>query len=517
MDITTVFGTVIVGSNPAGSAKKAMTPKIYEVKDLEIPAEVANVVKTLQNKGFEAYLIGGCVRDILMNRKPKDWDVTTNAVPEEIIALFPDTFYENNFGTVGVVNKETADETLRTIEVTPYRVESEYSDNRRPDAVSFSKKLEDDVKRRDFTINALAFDNGKILDFYNGQEDLFKGVIRTVGKAEDRFREDGLRILRAVRIATEIGFKIDKNTEKALLENANLLANISKERIRDEFIKIILSDHPMAGLVLSHKLGILPYIVPELETAVSIEQSRSHVYDVFEHSLRALQHAADKKYSLEMRLSALFHDIGKPATRRWSKEQQIWTFYGHEVVGAKMTEKILNDLRFPKKITEKVVKLVRWHMFFADTEQISLSAVRRIIASVGKDNIWDLMNLRGCDRMGMGRPKENTYRVRKYHSMVEEALTDPVSVGMLKIDGKGIMETTKEAPGPKIGFILHALLEEVLENPNLNTEDYLKKRSKELIKLDLNELKKLGEAGKETKEKEEERKIEEIRKKHWVK
>jgi poly(A) polymerase/tRNA nucleotidyltransferase (CCA-adding enzyme) len=498
-----------------------MTLKNYEVKDLHIPDEVTTVVKTLKNKGFEAYLIGGCVRDILLNRKPKDWDVTTNAVPDEIIALFEDTFYENTYGTVGVVNKIATDETLRTVEVTPYRLESEYTDNRRPDSVTFSKKLEDDVQRRDFTVNAIALDldekgTGKFFDFYTGTEDLKDMIIRTVGEPTDRFQEDGLRIMRAVRLATELGFTIDKNTEKALVSNASLLENISKERIRDEFIKMINSDNPMSGLVLSHKLGILPYIVPELEVAVSIEQSRSHVYDVFEHSLRALQHAASKKYTLEMRLAALFHDIGKPATRRWSKEQNIWTFYGHEVVGAKMVNKILNDLKFPKKIIEKVTKLVRWHMFFADTEQISLSAVRRIISSVGRDNIWDLMNLRGCDRMGMGRPKENTYRVRKYHSMVEEALTDPISVGMLKLDGKGIMETTKEAPGPKIGFILHALLEEVLDNPALNTEEYLKKRAKELVKLDASELQKLGESGKEIKEKEEEEKIKEIRKKHWV-
>jgi tRNA nucleotidyltransferase (CCA-adding enzyme) len=517
MDITTVFGTVIVGSSPTGGTKK-MTPKIFEVKSPNIPPEVATVVKTLKNKGFEAFLIGGCVRDIILNRKPKDWDVTTNATPEEIITLFEDTFYENTFGTVGVVNKLTTDETLRTVEVTPYRLESEYSDNRRPDQVTFSKNLEDDVKRRDFTINALALDLDKnfCLDFYKGQEDLENKVLRTVGKPDDRFNEDGLRILRAVRLATELGFNLEKNTEKAVKDNAILLKNISKERIRDEFVKIIMSDHSMNGLILSHKLGLMPYIVPELETAVSIDQSRAHIYDVFEHSLRALQHATDKKYALELRLAALFHDIGKPATRRRDKVQDLWTFYGHEVVGAKMTNKILTDLKFPKKIIEKVTKLVRWHMFFADTEQISLSAVRRIISSVGRDNIWDLMNLRGCDRMGMGRPKENTYRVRKYHSMVEEALTDPISVGMLKIDGKGIMETTKEAPGPKIGFVLHALLEEVLENPALNTEEYLKKRAKELVKLDASELQKLGEAGKEVKEKEEEKKVEEIRKKHWV-
>jgi tRNA nucleotidyltransferase (CCA-adding enzyme) len=497
----------------------------YEIKKLVLPEEVLNVVKTLKDKSFEAYLIGGCVRDILLERKPKDWDITTNATPEEIISLFTDTFYENNYGTVGIVNEETKDETLKVIEVTPYRLEAEYSDNRRPDQVTFSKNLEDDLQRRDFTINAIALEiidkgdnkySGIYLDYYKGHEDIQAKILRTVGEAHDRFNEDGLRILRAVRITTEIGFKIDKNTEKALQNNASLLKNIAKERIRDEFEKIIMSDNPMAGLTLCHKLGLMPYIVPEIESAVSIDQSRSHIYDVYEHSLRALQHTADKKYPLELRLAALFHDIGKPATRRRDKVQDLWTFYGHEVVGSKMVTKILTELRFPKKVIEKVTKLVRWHMFFADTEQISLSAVRRIISSVGRDNIWDLMNLRGADRMGMGRPKESPYRLRKYHSMVEEAMTDPVSVGMLKIDGKKLMEVTHETPGPKIGYVLHALLEEVLDNPALNTEEYLNKRAKELVKLDIIELKKLGDSGKETKEKEEEKKIEEIRKKHWV-
>jgi tRNA nucleotidyltransferase (CCA-adding enzyme) len=503
-----------------------MALKTYEIKNLNLPPEVVDVVKTLKNKGFEAYLIGGCVRDILIERKPKDWDITTNATPEEIISLFKDTFYENNYGTVGIVNEEVKDETLKIIEVTPYRLEAEYSDNRRPDQVTFSKKLEDDLQRRDFTINAIALDieesgknkyKGTYLDYYKGHEDLQNKILRTVGEAHDRFNEDGLRILRAVRIATEISFKIDQNTEKAIINNVSLLKNIAKERIRDEFTKIIMSDNPMAGLILCHKLGLMPYIITEIESMVSIDQSRSHIYDVYEHSLRALQHTADKKYPLELRLAALFHDIGKPSTRRRDKIQDLWTFYGHEVVGSKMVTKILAELRFPKKIIEKVAKLVRWHMFFADTEQISLSAVRRIISSVGRDNIWDLMNLRGADRMGMGRPKESPYRLRKYHSMVEEAMTDPVSVGMLKIDGKKLMEVTHETPSPKIGYILHALLEEVLDNPALNTEEYLNKRSKELIKLDASELKQLGDSGKETKEKEEEKKIEEIRKKHWVK
>ncbi len=503
-----------------------MTPDQYEIKKLEIPKEVLEASKTLKNNGFEAYLIGGCVRDILLNRKPKDWDLTTNAKPEEIISIFPDTFYENNYGTVGVVFDNTTDESLKVIEVTPYRLESEYSDNRRPDHVTFSEKLEDDLQRRDFTINAIALNIeqnkkgeivGKFLDYYKGHSDLKDKIIRTVGSPTERFQEDGLRILRAIRISTEIGFKINENTEKAIKSKGNLLKNIAKERIRQEFQSIIMSENPMAGIVSCEKLGILAYIVPELRKTISIEQNRSHIYDVWEHSLRALQHGADKKYSLEIRLAALFHDIGKPASRRRDEKQNLWTFYGHEVIGSRETAKILTELRFPSKIIEKVAKLVRWHMFFSDTEQITLSAVRRIISQVGRDNVWDLMNLRSCDRIGMGRPKESPYRLRKYHSMIEEALTAPVSVAMLKINGKKLMDVTHETPGPKIGYVLHALFEEVLENPALNTEEYLNKRSKELIKLSEKALKKLGDSGKELKEKEEEKKIEEIRKKYWVK
>jgi len=493
-----------------------------------IPEEVAVISAALKNAGFEAYLIGGCVRDIILNIKPKDWDITTNAKPDEIIAIFPKTFYENNFGTVGVVNESTEDETLKVIEITPYRLETEYSDNRRPDSVSFSDKLEDDLKRRDFTINAIAlniigegekkdFYKGEITDLFDGQKDLEKKILKTVGDAVARFREDGLRILRAVRIGNYVGFKIDKNTEKALISESNLLEKISKERIREEFTKIIMSETPMEGIKACQKFGILKYIIPELEKTISIEQKGAHIYDVWEHSLRALQQTADKNWPLEIRLAALLHDIGKPKSRRAGIGGEKWTFYGHEVIGARMAEKILLDLKYSKKIIEKVVKLVRWHMFFSDTEQISLSAVRRIIAQVGKDNIWDLMNVRIADRIGMGRPKESPYRFRKYKAMIDEAMRDPISVGMLKIDGKKLMEVTKEEPGPKVGFTLHALLEEVLENPKLNTEEYLENRAKELIKLPVKELKEMGDEGKKKKEEENEEEVKKIRERHYVK
>ncbi|MES3005052.1 MAG: CCA tRNA nucleotidyltransferase [Patescibacteria group bacterium] len=484
-----------------------------------IPSEVSYVTKELEKAGFEAFLVGGCVRDLILGRDPKDWDVTTNATPEQIIPLFTHTFYENTFGTVGIVNEEVGDERLKVIEVTPYRLESEYSDNRHPDSVTFSQKIEDDLKRRDLTINSLAYSVSQetIVDLFEGQKDLQNKIARTVGKPEDRFNEDGLRMLRVIRFAVELGFEIEPETEKAILNNAQLLENISTERIRDEFNKMLMSPSPMIAIQTLRKLDILKYISPELEKAIGIEQGGAHSYDVWEHLLRSVQASADKNYPLEMRLSALFHDISKPETRRRGLKAKMWTFYGHEVVGARVTKKILERMKYPTKVIEKVTKMIRWHMFFSDTEQITLSAVRRMIVNVGRENIWDLMNLRICDRIGTGRPKEDPYRLRKYHAMIEEALRDPVSVGMLKIDGKKIIEITKTAPGPHIGFILHALLEEVLDDPLKNTEEYMETKAIELMQLPPDELKALGESGKESKEEADEIEVKKIRKEHKVK
>jgi tRNA nucleotidyltransferase (CCA-adding enzyme) len=489
-----------------------------KIEKFKIPEEVSYVTKALKDAGFEAWLVGGCVRDLFMSRKPKDWDITTNAVPEEIIPIFPKTFYENDYGTVGVVNEEVSDETLKIIEVTPYRVESSYSDHRRPDSVKFSKNILDDLKRRDFTINTIAYDveSGEIVDPFSGIADLAKSTIKTVGEAKERFFEDGLRILRAVRFHVELNFTLDPETEKSILENKEILKEISKERIRDELIKIIMSSNPSGGFLLLKKFGLLEFIIPELEESIGIEQNKAHAFDVWTHLLKTVQHSADKGYLLPVRLAALFHDIAKPKARRWDDEAKQWTFYGHEVIGSHVTKKILENLRFSRETIEKVIKLVRWHMFFSDTEKISLSAVRRLIVNVGKENVWDLIDMRGCDRIGTGRPKENPYRLRKYKAMIEEAMRDPISVGMLKIDGKKIMEILDIAPGPKVGQILNALLEEVLEDPKLNTEEYLSKRTIELSQMSERELMDLGEKGKEKKEKEEEKEIKEIRGKHYV-
>lgn len=483
-----------------------------------IPNEIIDVSRKLKNAGFDAYLVGGCVRDLFLGRKPKDWDITTNATPEQIQATFEKTFYENKYGTVGVVNETTEEPTLKVVEVTPYRTESTYSDKRRPDSVTFSKNIEDDLKRRDFTINAIAYDpeNEKTIDLFGGIADISKRSINAVGNARERFAEDALRTLRAIRLHAELGFEIEETTKKAIAAEAHGLGEISKERIRDEFIRIIESDNPSEALTLARDLGLLKYIVPDLEKGLGVEQNQAHSFDVWTHLLKTLSHAAKKQMPLHVRLAALFHDIGKPDTRRFSEEKKDYTFYGHEVVGARITSKILKDLKFPKDLAERVVKLVRWHMFFSDTEQISLSAVRRMVTNVGKENVWDLMEIRACDRIGTGRPKESPYRLRKYHSMIEEVMRDPISVGMLKIDGAKVMDVTKEPAGPRVGFILHALLEEVLEDPTKNDPEKLESLVIRLSKLPDAELRKIGEAGKEKKTEEDEKILKEIRKKHWV-
>ncbi len=506
----------------------------------KIPKEVSHVTGTLEKAGFEAYLVGGCVRDLLMDREPKDWDVTTNATPEQIIGLFEKTVYENTFGTVAVcVPRETSTSpqpspyqgegeiqgvsrvTYDIIEVTPYRLEGKYTDFRHPDEVKFSNKLEDDLKRRDFTVNAMALDaKGHLVDLFEGIKDIENKTLRTVGEADERFNEDALRMLRAIRFSVQLDFSISHETSESILKNSALIKNISQERIRDEFEKIIMSKNSASGIMMLEKFNLLKNIIPELEEGIKCEQLGEHIYDVWEHLLHALQHAADKDWPLEIRLSALFHDIGKPRTRRWDGTKAggkgKYTFYGHEVIGARMAKKIMERMKFPKKEIELVEKLVRAHMFFSDTEQITLSAVRRIIAKVGVDNIWYLMNVRECDRVGM-KKKEAPYRLRKYFAMIEQALRDPISVSQLKINGEFLIKDIGMKPGPRMGWILNTLLEEVLEDPTKNTIEYLKDKVLELDKLPDKELRTLGEKAKEIKEELEEEEVVKLHTKHGVK
>lgn len=489
---------------------------------LRVPKEVSHVTETLEKAGFEAYLVGGCVRDLIMSREPKDWDITTNAKPDQIIGLFEKTVYENEFGTVMVIQEDVSRETLRQIEVTPYRIEAKYSDFRHPDEVRFSDKLEDDLKRRDFTINAMAYRNGQLTDMFGGLKDIKEKILKPVGESDDRFKEDALRMLRAIRIALQLGFSVSYEGSESIVKNASLIKKISAERIRDEFSKIIMSPNPSAGIVMLQKFGLLKHIVPELEEGIGCEQGGEHIYDVWNHLLHALQHSAEKNWPLEVRLAALFHDIGKPRSKRLAplprgqaKSKKLFTFYGHEVVSAKMAKKILERLKFSRKEIDLVDKLIRNHMFFSDTELITLSAVRRIITKVGIENIWLLMDVRECDRVGM-KKKETPYRLRKYFAMIEEALHDPISVGQLKINGEFMIQKLGITPGPRMGWILHALLEEILDDPKKNTEEHLSELVKSLNLLPDGALKALGDRGKEKKEELEEQEIEKLHSKHGV-
>jgi poly(A) polymerase/tRNA nucleotidyltransferase (CCA-adding enzyme) len=486
-----------------------------------IPKEVNLILEKLEKNKYEAYVVGGCVRDLLLGQKPKDWDITTSAKPEQIRKLFPKNFYENKFGTVSVITN-TKDETLKVVEITPFRLEGKYSDKRHPDEITFARTLEEDLGRRDFTINALALSKvegvAKIIDYFDGQKDLENKIIRTVGKADERFDEDALRMLRAVRFACTLGspsaqgWQVEEKTFKAIQKNAEWIQMVSNERIKDELVKIFETEKAAFGIDLLRQTNLLKYILPELEKGVGVSQNKHHIYDIYEHSMRSLDEASKKKFTLEVKIAALFHDIGKPTAK--AGEGPDSTFYNHDYIGAKFTFKILQRLKFPNKFIDKVVLLVKNHMFVSDPERLTDTGARRLIKRVGTENIGDLINLRIADRLGMGRPKEKPYRLRTIEYMIEKVSKDPISVKMLKINGNDIMKLLLIQPSPKVGAILDVLLAEVIEDPKKNNKKYLENRVKELNEENLEILRKLAKGKIEEKKEEEDLKI---REKHWIK
>jgi len=492
---------------------------------MQIPSEVLEIIEKLNQADFDAYIVGGCVRDsILQNQsagRPKDWDITTNALPKQIQKLFPDSVYENEFGTVAV-KTNSEDDNLKIIEVTTFRKEGKYSDKRHPDKIEFAKTIEEDLSRRDFTVNAMAIDlkpqipnpksqtnpksqipknnwllkignwSLKLVDPFNGQKDLQKKIIRTVGNAKERFSEDGLRLMRAIRFACELNFQIEPQTLKAIKDNASLLGFISKERIRDELIKIINSPQAVKGIFLLQENDLLKQIIPELEKGIGVTQNKHHIYTVWEHAWRSLKYACEKEYSLEVRLASLFHDIGKPYTKEG--EGINATFYNHEWQGAKITARILSHLKFPKNKAEKIIKLVRCHGFVYDPEITTDAAIRRLLVKIGKENIQELAQVREADRIGSGCPKALPFRLRHFLFRVEKVLQElegqQPSLKILKINGNDIIKILGIEPGPKIGAILSILLEQVLDDPKKNNKKYLEKKAKKLNQLSENELKK---------------------------
>lgn len=481
---------------------------------MTIPKEIKIILDQFQKHDFEAFIVGGCVRDLLMGKTPQDWDITTNAKPEEIQKMFPDSFYENEFGTVGIKTDST-DPSLQVVEATTYRTESKYSDKRHPDVIKFASTLEEDLKRRDFTINALAISReGEVIDLFEGQADLQKKTIRAVGDPGERFAEDALRMIRAVRLATALAFEIEPQTFEAIRHHAPLLEKISQERIRDEFFKIILADQGSGGVELLREAGLMPHVISELLEGVGVEQNLHHIYTVWEHNIRALQYTCDKKYSLAVRFASLLHDVGKPRSKRG--EGRNGTFYGHEMIGAKMTAKIVDRLRLSKELGEKITKLVRWHLFYYNVGEVTESSVRRLVAHIGKENVEDLLKVREADRIGSGTPKAVPYKLRHLKFMIDKVARDPISPKMLKLNGNELMTLLDLPPGPTIGMILAALMEEVLDDPAKNTQDYLEKRSGELSLLSEKELVDLAQKGKSKLAQEEEKEIKKIKQKHYV-
>ncbi len=457
---------------------------------VNIPPTVANILNTLNNKGYPAYLVGGCVRDLLLGKKPKDWDITTQAQPDIIQQLFPDHFYENNYGTVAI-KTDSPDPSLKIIEVTPFRVEGAYSDARHPDEVKFVNSLEQDLARRDFTINAMAMSvSGELSDPYQGQQDLKQKTIRAVGNPADRLAEDALRMLRAIRLASELNFQIDTTLADTIRQQATSIKQVSQERIGMEVIRLVMSPQPETGLQTLASTGLLAIILPELAEGLAVEQNRHHIFSVFEHSIKALQYAAEQDYSLAVRLAALFHDCGKPRTR--GEKEGTSTFYGHEVVSQKMAQTAMQRLCFPKEIIKRTTHLIRQHMFYYDIDKVTEAGARRLLRRVGEENWDDLIKLRKADRMGSGVPKAEPYRLRHLQFLVEKAKQDPISTKQLAINGHTLISELGLAPGPIIGGILNALLAEVLTEPTKNKKAFLLQKATELKLKNIQDLKKLG-------------------------
>ncbi len=417
---------------------------------------VLKFLETFKKNGYQIYIVGGPVRDLLLKKEIKNWDFTTNATPEKILELFPDAFYHNTYGTVTVKIDEVP------FEVTPYRKEGVYTDNRHPDTVEWSETLDEDLGRRDFTINAMAYDGKNLIDLFEGQKHLKEKLIVSVGDPDKRFQEDALRLIRGVRFASQLGFLIEEKTRESIKKNSNLIQHISWERIRDEFLKILTSDHPAEGVLFLRSTGILSYILPEVDVCFGVPQKspkRHHIYDVGTHLVESLR-VCPSNDSIT-RFAALIHDIGKFKTFKKDPETELITFYNHEVVGTYQTMKIAERFKLSKKESEKLVRLVQFHQFTVSEDQGD-KAVRRFIREVGKEYLQDMLDLRTADRIGSGATP-TSWRLELFKKRIEEVQKEPFKVTDLKINGKDIMETLKLDPGPEVGTILKKLFDEVVD------------------------------------------------------
>lgn len=442
-----------------------------------LPPQVTAFMEQFRQNGYTIYAVGGCIRDVLRGQTVKDWDFTTNATPEQIQALSEDSFYNNSYGTVGIpvdVDGET-----HIYEVTPFRKEGKYTNNRHPDELEWTDSVEEDLARRDFTMNAIACDGTQLVDPFGGQEDIKNYQIRAVGIADNRFQEDALRLMRAVRFTAQLGFTIEEETHASIKRNAALISNISWERIRDEFLKLLASAHPSEGVMSLRETGLLKEILPEVDTCFTIPQvspQRHHIYDVGTHLVMSLKHCPSPDPIT--RFATLIHDIGKAPTFRKDPNTQIITFYNHEVVGGRMAEAIADRFKLSNKQTEQLVTLVANHQFTVSELQTD-KAVRRFIRKVGLDYVQDMLDLRTGDRIGSGA-KPTSWRYELFKKRIEEVQKEPFAVKDLKVTGHDVMTIFGIPPSRMIGDILDKVFYEVTENGLPNEREVLLKKLEEM-------------------------------------
>ena len=433
---------------------------------IKLPKEVIDLMNIFSKNKYQIYVVGGAVRDALLNKPIDNWDFTTNATPEQILKMFPDAFYNNVYGTVSIPKDKII------FEVTPFRKESEYTDLRHPEKIEWAKTIEEDLSRRDFTINAIAFDGSIIIDPYNGQNDLTNKLIKAVGNPNIRFNEDALRLLRAVRFTSQLGFLIENDTRNSIQKNASLITKISWERVRDEFLKILESDHPAEGILFLKSTGLLSYILPDVDVCFSIPQKspkRHHVYDVGTHLVMALKHCPSKDPIT--RFATLIHDVGKTKTFHKDEKTELITFYNHEVVGKKQAKIIADRFKLSNKQKDKLVTLVGEHQFTV-TELLTDKAIRRFVRSVTKEYLQDMLDLRTADRIGSGATP-TSWRLDLFKKRLIEVQKQPFQVKDLKIDGNDVMKILKLKPGPKVGEILKKLFDRVVERKVKNEREIL--------------------------------------------
>lgn len=441
---------------------------------IKMPGKVNKIIGVLQEAGFEAYAVGGCIRDSLLGRTPNDWDITTSAKPMEVKALFSHTIDTGiQHGTVTILLDREG------FEVTTYRIDGEYEDGRHPKEVSFTGSLEEDLKRRDFTINALAYnETAGLIDIFEGQRDLKDGIIRCVGNAEERFTEDALRMLRAIRFSAQLGYRIEENTLAAIHKLAGNLEKISAERIQTELLKLMVSPHP-DYLRTAYECGVTKVFFPEFDLAMETPQNHPHhCYNVGEHILHSLiEVPADKV----LRLTMLLHDIAKPQCLTVD-EKGITHFHGHEEMGAEMSRVILRRLRMDNDTTDKVCRLVRFHDYgngVAPDRRI----VRRAVNKIGEDLFDDFILVKKADLLAqsMYLREEKLSNLAEWDACYREIreAEECVSLRTLAVNGRDLIAAGLQ-PGRELGNILKQLLDEVLETPEKNEKDYLISRAKEL-------------------------------------